>query len=192
MTTRDEMKHDDGVPTEEKLEQLNTLLDGIEIAMMTTRAPDGSLVSRPMQLQARRPGTDLWFVSSIEDGKIAELRADPHLNLGFYKDRTKEWVSLNGVATITQDRALIREFYKPDWKAWFGDEGGDRNGGPEDPRIALIEVAARSAVFVKSDRPQVVKAIQIVAGMVTGEPPKLGDVGKLNAGELARGEGRKG
>ena len=31
-------------------------------------------------------------------------RADPHLNLSYYKDRTREWISVSGIATITSDR----------------------------------------------------------------------------------------
>ncbi len=189
--TKDKEKAE-AVPTEKKLDQLYTLIDGIEVAMMTTRTPDGSLVSRAMQMQARRPGTDLWFVTNIESGKVPELRADPHINLAFYRDRTREWVSVNGVVTIRQERALVKEFYKPDWKAWFGDEGGERDGGPGDPRIALLEVDARSVVYLKSDRPQVVKLFQVVASIVTGDPPRMGEHQTLSAAELARGEGRKG
>ena len=40
---------DDSVPTDKKLDDLYELIDGIEIAMLTTRRADGHLVSRPMQ-----------------------------------------------------------------------------------------------------------------------------------------------
>lgn len=35
------------LPTDKKLEQLYELIDGIEIALLTTRNADGALVSRP-------------------------------------------------------------------------------------------------------------------------------------------------
>ena len=44
---------DDAVPTDKKLDDLYDLIDGIEIAMLTTRRADGHLVSRPMQTQER-------------------------------------------------------------------------------------------------------------------------------------------
>jgi len=37
--------------TTKKLDELYALIDGIEIAMFTTRRPDGQLVSRPMATQ---------------------------------------------------------------------------------------------------------------------------------------------
>src|SRR5688572_3545985 len=108
--TTDEARGD-GASTEKKLDDLYELIDGIDIAMMVTRADDGGLVSRPMQTQARRAGTDLWFMANVESGKVAEVRAYPHVNLSYYRDRTREWVSINGAAVVTQDRALIRELY---------------------------------------------------------------------------------
>jgi general stress protein 26 len=178
------------LPTAKKLEQLYELIDGIETAMFTSRTPSGALVSRPMQTQARRSGTDLWFMTSIESGKIDEIAADPQVNLGYYKDGTREYVSVSGRARVTQDRALVRELYQPDWKAWLGDEGGDRNGGPDDPRIALIEVQADSAYYLKSTQPRLIALFNVAKAIATGEPPKVGDMGKLDRAELGRGAAR--
>jgi general stress protein 26 len=174
----------DEVSTERKLDDLYDLIDGIEVAMMTTRRPDGQLVSRAMQTQERRGSADLWFVTNVADDKLDELALDPHVNLAYYKDRTREWVSVSGRAIISQDRDLIRGLYKPDWKAWFPDEGGDRNGGPDDPRIALIDVQAESVVYSKKDRPAVVQMFSIVKAMVTGSAPKVADLRAVSAQEL--------
>jgi general stress protein 26 len=178
------------IPTDKKLEQLYELIDGIEIAMLTSRTKTGALVSRPMQTQARRAGTDLWFMTSITTGKIDELVADPQVNLGYYKDGTREYVSVSGRAHVTQDKALIHELYKPDWKAWLGDEGDDRDGGPNDPRIALIEVKAESAYYLKANQPRLVALFNVAKAVATGNPPKVGDMGELNRQELAQGAGR--
>ncbi len=73
------------------------------------------------------------------------------MNLAYYNNKSREWVSVSGTARIVTDRDLIRTLYKPDWKAWFGDEGGDRNGGPNDPRLVLIEVEAHEVTYLKSN-----------------------------------------
>ena len=186
---RDE-REGEQLPVSKKLEQLYELIDGIEVAMFTTRRPNGSLVSRPMQTQARRAGTDLWFMTSLESGKLDELHDDPNVNLAYYKDGTREFVSVSGHATVSQDRAMIRELYKPDWKAWLGNEGGDRDGGPDDPRIALIEVTAESATYLKSNTPRVIALFKVAKAIVSGTPPKAGDLGHLERPELAGGRGR--
>ena len=176
---------DNDVPLEKKLDDLYKLIDGIETAMLTTRRADGSLVARAMQAQRRTTGTDLWFMTNVESEKFEELARDPHVNLSFYKDRTREWVSVSGRAILSRDRDLIDSLYKPDWKAWLGDTGdGKRDGGPHDPRIALILVEADSVVYSKSDRPAPIVLFQVVKAMITGTPPKVADLRELTRSEL--------
>jgi general stress protein 26 len=177
--------------TDEKLGQLYELIDDIEIALMTTRRADGSLVSRPMATQARAEGTDLWFVTNAETAKIDELETDPHVNLAYYKNGTYEFVSVSGIARLSRDPARIRELYAPDWRAWFGDEGGARNGGPEDPRLMLVLVEAHSATYLKAKHGKAVTLFNVVKGAVTGQRPDVGTQGALNRAELAQGRGAK-
>jgi general stress protein 26 len=169
-------------PLAKKLDELYGLIEGIEIAMMTTRRADGSLVSRPMATQERLPGTDLWFVTDNESDKIAEIDADPQVSLAYFKNW--EWVSVSGTATISTDRDMIRELYKPDWKAWFGDEGGERDGGPDDPRFALILVDATSAVYGKRNKSMPLAVFEVARGLVTGDKPDVADVERLDEGDL--------
>lgn len=167
-----------------KIEELYELIDGIEIAMFTTRRADGRLVSRPMATQQRREGADLWFVTDVETHKVDELELDDNVNLSYYRDRTKEWVSVSGTARISQDRKLIRELYRPDWRAWFGKVDDVRDGGPDDPRLALILVEADSVVYMKQDKPTPVVLFEVAKGMVTGSRPDIGKVRELSGSEL--------
>ena len=173
MSKAADRNREDASPTK-KLEELYGLIDGIEIAMFTTRRADGHLVSRPMATQTQAEGSDLWFVTDVESHKLDELEADPHVNLAYYNNRTREWVSVSGTAIVTQDRKAIHELYRPDWKAWFGDEGGARNGGPDDPRLALILVDVHAVSYLKVNKPQPVVLFEVLKGMVTGTPPNVG------------------
>lgn len=174
----------EAVPTEKKLDDLYALIDGIEVAMFTTRRADGQLVSRPMQVQERGGEADFWFVTDGEAHKLDELEHDPHVNLAFYRDRTREWVSVSGTARVSRDRGQIHRVYKPDWKAWFADEGGARDGGPDDPRLTLLLVDAHSVVYMKSDTPRPVVLFEVVKAMVTGSTPDIGSVRVVTGGEM--------
>jgi general stress protein 26 len=183
---------DDNVPTEKKLKDLYDLIDGIEVAMFTTRRADGHLVSRPMQTQERTSGVDLWFMTNVETHKLDEVMSDPHVNLAYYKNSSREWVSVAGVATVSTDRELIRELYQPDWKAWLGDEGGERDGSPDDPRIALVLVEAASVTYLKVTKPRPVVLFEVAKGVLTGAPPNVGSLRTMNEREIARGAEREG
>ena len=175
---------DTATSTTKKIDDLYDLIDGIEIAMFTTRRADGQLVSRPMATQERVSGADLWFVTDVSSHKLDELENDPHVNLAYYNVKSREWVSVAGTATVTQDRNLIKELYKPDWKAWFGDEGGAKDGGPGDPRLALILVEAQSVEYLITTKPKPVVLFEVAKAMVTGDTPKVGEQRHLNEREL--------
>jgi general stress protein 26 len=179
-----DVNRDDEVSTEKKLDDLYKLIDGIDIAMLTTRRRDGHLVSRAMQTQKRTTGTDLWFVTNWFDDKLDEIALDPHVNVSYYKDRTREWVSVSGTAIITKDKDLIRGLYKPDWKAWFANEGGDKDGSPDDPRITLILVEAHSVTYSKKDKIAPLVLFELAKAMVTGSPPKVADIRTLEPADL--------
>jgi general stress protein 26 len=160
----------------ENVQKLYDLIEELEVAMFTTRRPDGRLVSRPMATQKRAAGADLWFVTMRGSEKLDELAHDPQVNLAYYKDRTREWVSVSGRARVVEDRAKIRELYQPDWRAWFGDAGGEQDGTPDDPRMVLIGVDVEQAMFLELNKPQAVVLFEVVKGMITGQPPKVGEV----------------
>jgi general stress protein 26 len=137
-----------------------------------------------MATQERVSGTDLWFVTDISSHKLTELEQDPHVNLAYYNNKSREWVSVAGTAQITQDRNLIKELYKPDWKAWFADEGGAKNGGPDDPRLALVLVEAESVEYMVSTKPRPVVLFELAKGILGGAKPDVGEQRRLDEREL--------
>ncbi|HUS19372.1 MAG TPA: pyridoxamine 5'-phosphate oxidase family protein [Terriglobales bacterium] len=157
-----------------ELGKLYAMIEELDIAMMTTRRPDGHLESRAMANQKTAPGADLWFVTSEGTAKLRDLEFDPHVNLSYYRDRTREWISASGIATISRDRQKIRELYAGDWKMWFPDEGDPRHGTPEDPRLVLIGVEVQFASFLEMDKPTPVVLFEMAKGWVTGDTPDIG------------------
>jgi len=170
--------------TTRKIDELYKLIDGMAIAMLTTRRPDGQLVSRPMATQARSPGADIWFVTDITTHKLDELKFDPHVNVAYYRDRTREWVSVSGTASIVHDVRKIEELYRPDWRAWFPGAGANA-GTPDDPRIALIAIQAESVIYMKNDKPAPVILFEVVKGIITGDTPDVGGVTRISKRELS-------
>ena len=148
---------------EERLDRLYQLIEDIEVAMLTTRRRDGSLVSRPMATQRRSEGAHFWSVTEEGSPKIGEIALDPNVNLSYYKARTKEWVSVSGSGRISRDRSKIRELYEPSWKVWFPDQGGstqrrsrrsahpaDRNPGALGPLHEGRQTGTRDPFRVRS------------------------------------------
>ncbi len=161
------------------LQKLYETIDDIEVAMMTTRRTDGHLRSRAMATQKPAPGADLWFVTVDGASKLDELAHDPHVNLAYYRDGNREWVSVSGIARTSRDRATIRELYASDWKVWFPDDGDPRHGTPDDPRIVLIGIDVHAAEFLEINKPRPVLVYELVKGWLTGTEPELGEMHAL-------------
>lgn len=175
----------------DEIGKLYEMIDDLEIAMLTTRRPDGHLVSRAMANQKSAPGADLWFVTSVDTHKVDELESEPHVNLAYYKDGTREWISVSGLAKLSHDRATIAKLFAPDWKMWFPDDGKDpRHGTPDDPRLVLIGVDVHSAVFFEVDKPQPVVLFEMVKGWVTGSEPDMGKMHHVRASESKGAQAR--
>jgi general stress protein 26 len=162
-----------------ELQKLYDLIEQMEIAMLVTRRPDGHLDSRAMDTQKRAPGADLWFVAAEGTGKLKEIEADPHVNLSYYNSKTREWISVSGLAKISRDRNTIRQIYATDWKAWFPEEGDPRHGTPDDPRMVLIGVDVHAAVFFELNKPRPVVLFELVKGWATGTMPDIGEVHRV-------------
>jgi general stress protein 26 len=167
---------------QKRLEELYTLIERIETAMLTTRRDDGRLVSRPMATQERAPVADLWFVADIESDKMTELENDPNVNLAYFDTGSYEWVSVSGSARISTDRETIRSLYQPDWRAWFGEIDNVRDGGPNDPRLGLILVDAESVVYMKQEKSKPMVLFEVAKGMITGDTPDIGEVRRVDIG----------
>jgi general stress protein 26 len=162
-----------------ELSKFYDLVENIEIAMMTTRRPDGHLESRAMATQKRAAGADLWFVTLDGAGKLRDIEYDPHVNLSYYKDRTREWVSVSGIASISRDRQKIKELYASDWAAWFPKGDDPRHGTDEDPRMVLIGIDVHAAVFLEVNKPQPVVLYEVAKGWLTGNTPDVGEVHRI-------------
>ena len=162
-----------------ELEKFYAEIESIDTAMMTTRRSDGHLRARAMANQKRAAGADLWFVCKEGTAKLDDIAHDPHINLSYYRDGNREWVSVSGTAVISHDRAKIKELYAPDWKMWFDEEGDPRHGTPDDPRMVLIGVTVHAAEFLEINKPRPVLVFELVKGWLTGTEPELGEMHTL-------------
>ena len=167
-----------------ELDLLYEMIADLDTAMLTTRRPDGHLVSRAMANQKHAPGADLWFVTSESTHKLDELANDPHVNLAYYQDRTREWISVAGIARTSRDLATIKQLYAPDWKIWFPDEGDPRHGTPDDPRMLLIGVRADSAHFMTLGKPQPVVLFEMLKARLMGEPAEVAETQAVTGSQM--------
>ncbi|WP_251153395.1 pyridoxamine 5'-phosphate oxidase family protein [Cellulosimicrobium sp. Marseille-Q4280] len=150
----------------DEVAKVRQLIEDENIAMLTTVAEDGSLVSRPMGVQAVDFDGDLWFFAAEDSHKVAEIARDSAANAAF--SGKSSWVSLSGRASLVHDPDKIRELWNAVADAWFPD-------GPDSPGVVLIRLHAESAEYWDSPGGRVATLFRLVTTKVTGKPYEGGE-----------------
>ncbi len=151
------------------------LIKEIDVAMMTTVAEDGALHSRPMATQQIDVDhAELWFFTSIDSPKIADIYHDREIGLSYAAPDDQRYVSVSGRAFVVRDREKANDLWTPDAKIWFP-------LGVNDPHLALLRIEVDSAQFWDSSASAVVKLVGLAKRKLTGHRPvSLGENVKVN------------
>jgi general stress protein 26 len=148
---------------------LGRLLEGIDIAMLTTVGSDGYLVSRPLSTQKSTfDGRHVWFFTEADSPKVAEIRRHPKVNLAYASKEKNTYVSLAGQASVNRDRALIDQFWNDAMKAFFPK-------GKDDPNLVLLEVEPRTVEYWDGPGTFLGKAISFLVARVTKREEVMGE-----------------
>jgi len=143
----------------------------IHVAMLTTRRADGLLHSRPMGTRAIEADGALWFFTADDSSKVQEIYHDQMVNVSYLKPGDQIYVSVAGKASLSRDRARIRELWTPALKAWF-------SAGPDDPSLALLRVDILAIDYWEGPG-KFVTLLKFARSAVTGAPAKVGDHGAI-------------
>ncbi len=153
---------------DEAIKKLNEEIKGIRIAMLTTRAPDGELHSRPMATQEQDVGGNLWFFTAFDSGKTAELEADSQVNVAYVDPSSNRYVSVAGKGLISRDKAKMKDLWSEPLRAWFPK-------GLDDPQIALLQVAVSGAQYWDSPSGLMVMLGGYLKAVTTGKRAEGGE-----------------
>ena len=109
-----------------------------DVAMLTTASVSGRLTSRPLTVA----GVDderLRFLVAADSPWLDDLGPSDQVNVGVVASGRNDWVSVSGRASSRAVPAEIEELWSPAASAYFD--------GPDDPRIAVLELAAEAGEF---------------------------------------------
>ena len=113
------------------------------------------------------PDGRMWFLTAEDSNKVREIRENPTVGVTYCDSGSETYVSIAGLAEVTNDRALIRQFWNPFYKAWFD--------GPDDPTIRVVEIQSVSAEYWITKGGKIVSLLSILASAVTGKDMEAGE-----------------
>jgi general stress protein 26 len=151
---------------DEQAAKVAAIVESSRIALVTTVAESGKLVSRPLAALHRDFDGELWFFTADPSHKTEQVALNDQVNVAFSSDHG--WVSISGTASVSHDQAQIDRFWSSHAEAWF-------DGGRDDPAVALLRVVAHSAEYWTLEDPKLVTAVKYAKARLTGQQPDLGE-----------------
>ena len=143
------------------------LAEDIRICMFVT-SDENEQQARPLDATVKKDEDAIYFLSDAKGSKISQLKKNPAVTLTF--SGSSKFVTMNGTAKVTNDRAKIKEIWTATSKAWWD--------SADDPAIRLVTFSPERAELW--DGPNlVVTAVLMLTAAVTGAKPKIGDHAKV-------------
>lgn len=164
------MKHDE--PFQHSLWKL---IKGNRFAMLTHRHPDGRLHSHPLTTQNRslEPGDPLYFFVARETELGQRLLADGNVCVSYADPDKDVYISISGMARISENMDTKRRLFNALAKAWFP-------GGAQDPNLELVEVEIQHAEYWNIKESKTRQLFKIASAAVSGEQPVMGEHRELH------------
>lgn len=148
--------------------EVAALIEGTTVVMLTTRSGDGRLVSRPLAVREVPFDGSAWFLTALDSTKIGEIEADPRVNLAYVNASHGAYVSIDGRAHVSVDRARIAALWSDALDALFFPAGKD------DPNLAALRVDADTVEAWTSASTAVGRAFDFVKATLAGDSSALG------------------
>ncbi|KAF2679166.1 hypothetical protein K458DRAFT_375661 [Lentithecium fluviatile CBS 122367] len=180
-------QYDNKTPKVEQITDFFKLVDGNKISMLNTYRDGVGMVGRSMAV-SKRSGPDILYLANGHSQKMKDLASNKEVQITFQDGKTQDWISVSGTATtVSNSDPRIKEIYVSMIKAWFGDLGdGKHDGGPDDPRMTLIEVKSKYVSYYKKEVGTLGMMKEVGLATVTGKVADTGVLRELQEADLEK------
>ena len=145
------------------LERLRDIIKKTQTCFFCTTSGKGpSEGTRPMNVREMDDRGHLWFLSASDSHKNLELGADASVSLFFQGSEHSDFLHLKGRASVSRDRARIKELWQPVLRTWF-------TGGIDDPRITVIQVTPEEGYYWDNKHGNAIAGVKMLIGAATGK-----------------------
>jgi general stress protein 26 len=127
---------------------------------------------RPMAVLKADEDGNLWFLSSNDSHKNEELKNEPLVQLLMQGSAHSGFLTVYGIAEVSEDKTMIEELWTPLAKTWFTE-------GKDDPRISVIKVSATQGYYWDNKHGNAIAFVKMAVGAMIGKTLDDSIEGKL-------------
>lgn len=142
--------------------RIRDVVDHTATCFFCTAEDSGSSSARPMSVRKVDEQGRLWFLSSSDSHKNQQVARDPSVRVYFQGSEYADFLTLSGTASITTDKAVIKELWSPFIKTWF-------TGGVDDPRITALVFEPEEGYYWDNKHGTAIAGIKMLVGAAIGK-----------------------
>lgn len=158
----------------EAIEKLKDLVNKIDVGMVCSYPAPGDYVHAvPMSRQEVDEEGNIWYLFSSESEMYKNLQGNNKVSILFSHIADYNFLSINGLAEISTDKARIDKYWNKFVEVWF-------EKGKEDPRIRIMKVSVQDAHYWDNKTSKLVTFFKLAASAITGQSLDIGREGELN------------
>ncbi|SEW53482.1 pyridoxamine 5'-phosphate oxidase family protein [Chitinophaga arvensicola] len=159
---------------EDAIAKLRELVNKIDVGMLCTYPANETYVHTvPMSRQEVDEQGNIWYLFSSESETYANLKVNDKISILFSQVSDYNFLSLNGVAEVSQDKERIEKYWSKFVEAWF-------EKGKEDPHIRILKVKVKDAHYWDNKTNKLGTFLKLAASVVSGQKLDIGREGDLN------------
>lgn len=157
-----EDNHED-LQAQQAVSKIREIVKKAQNCFFCTAVPTGeSNAARPMNVRQVDDQGNLWFLSANDSHTNQQLALDASVKLYFQGSAHSDFLQLEGRATVSTDRAKIKELWEPIIKTWFTEGEGD-------PRITVIKVTPTDGYYWDTKHGNLVAGVKMLIGAAIGK-----------------------
>lgn len=164
----------ENLDSREAIDKLKLMVDKIDIGMMCTNTTENNnLHAVPMSRQEVDDEGNLWFLFSSESETYNNLQKNKHISVLYSDISNYNFLSINGVGEVSQDKSRIEKYWSKMIEAWF-------EKGKEDPTIRILKIIPSEGHYWDNKSNKLVTFLKVAASAISGQKLDIGREGDLN------------
>lgn len=158
---------------ENEARKYKKVIEKIKTGMMVSRyAAENNIKARPMATIRVDDNGDLWFFTNAFSEKAREISGDNEVVITYSHPTSNDYIVVNGVATVINDKEKIKELYQPVIRMWFP-------RGLKDTKLCLLKVEPLEVEYWSGSSNRFLVFFKMISAIFSADVYKLGEYGRF-------------
>lgn len=163
----------ENLQNQEAVKKLKEMVDDIDIGILCSFIAGSDYPHAvPMSRQKVDEDGNIWFLFSSDSETHQNILKNNKVSLLYAHVGNYNFLSINGVAEISQDQARIDKYWNKMMEGWF-------EKGREDPRIRILKVTPGEAHYWDNKSNKLMTFLKVAVSAVTSQKMDIGREGEL-------------